>query len=65
MDIGQHGGASLDPLPQGHPDVRMAGQQNVHPGAELDQADPLAALHKIAYLESGRRCGAPESRRSA
>ena len=52
MDIGQHRSASLDPLPQGHPDVRMAGQQNVYPGAELDQADPLPALHKIAYLKA-------------
>ena len=52
MDIGQHGSASLDPLPESHPNVRMARQKHVHPGAELDQPDPLAALHKIAYLKA-------------
>src|ERR1700761_352279 len=31
--------------------MRMAGQDHVHPGAELDQAHTLSALHKIAYLE--------------
>jgi hypothetical protein len=30
----------------------MGRQQNVHPGAELDQADALAAFHKIAWLEA-------------
>ena len=52
LDIGQHRGASLDPLPQGHPEVGMARQYNIHPGAELDQADALAALYKIAWFKA-------------
>ena len=32
--------------------MRMAGQDHVHPGAELDQAHPLPALHKIPYFKA-------------
>src|SRR5277367_1421941 len=32
--------------------MRMAGQDHVHAGAELDQAHALPALYKIAYLEA-------------
>jgi hypothetical protein len=52
MDIGQDRGASLDPLPHSYPNVRMARQQHVHPGAKFDQANALAALHKITYLKA-------------
>ena len=39
-------------MAQSDADVRMAGQDHVHAGAELDQAHPLPALYKIAYLKA-------------
>src|SRR5882757_629534 len=39
-------------MAQSDPEMRMAGQDHVHPGAELDQAHALPALHKIPYFKA-------------
>src|ERR1700761_9315014 len=39
-------------MAQSHPDMGMARQDHVHPGAELDQAHPLPTLHKIPYFKT-------------
>jgi hypothetical protein len=39
-------------MAQSDADMRMARQDHVHAGAELDQAHPLPALYKIAYLKA-------------
>ena len=51
----------LTRCPENHADVSMAGQEHIDPGAELDQADTLAAFDEIAHWKrkTMRRASSP------
>ena len=49
---GEHRFAADDSLSDRHEDLVPRRQEDVHPRSELHEADPLAALHDLAFVDA-------------